>query len=147
MSTTDETPPESVKFDFAAFPPNTLFYDRRSGLERRDRPDPKLPESIDLAPGATRERRARKERRKRVDPTTFEKQYTEDEIEFMNSIQQFKTRTGTSFPTYGEVLRIAASLGYRKSYLVDEEEPTDEEEPSREAEPCTPRLRDQTLLK
>ena len=36
----------------------------------------------------------------------------------MNSIQQFKTRTGTSFPTYGEVLRIAAGLGYRKSYLA-----------------------------
>jgi hypothetical protein len=138
MSTTDETPPESVKFDFAAFPPNTLFYDRRTGLERRDRPAPKLPEPVVIAPVAPRERRARKERRKRVDPTTFEKQYTEDEIEFMNSIQQFKTRTGTSFPTYGEVLRIAANLGYRKSYLVEDDEPTDGEEPSHEAEHSLP---------
>ena len=60
----------------------------------------------------------------------------------MNSIQQFKTRTGTSFPTCGEVLRIAAGLGYRKSYLVDDEDPTDEEEPSLEVEPCLPLLRD-----
>ena len=56
----------------------------------------------------------------------------------MNAIQQFKTRTGKSFPTYGEVLRIAAGLGYRKGYLVDDEEPTDEDEPTREVEPCVP---------
>jgi hypothetical protein len=138
MSTKDETPPESAKFDCSTFPPNTLFYDRRSGLERRDRPAPVLPEPVDVVPAAPRERRARKERRKRVDPTTFEKQYTEDEIEFMNSIQQFKTRTGTSFPTYGEVLRIAANLGYRKCYLVDDDEPTDDEEPTLEIAPCVP---------
>jgi hypothetical protein len=138
MSTTDETPPDSVKFDCSAFPADTLFYDRRSGLERRDRPAPEPPTPVDVAPAAPRERRARKERRKRVDPTTFEKQYTEDEIEFMNSIQQYKTRTGTSFPTYGQVLRIAAGLGYRKAYLVDDEDSTGEEEPSREVEPCLP---------
>jgi hypothetical protein len=141
MSTpTDETPPETVKFDFSAFPPNSLFYDRRSGLERRDRPAAQSPEGVDGDQPAPRERRARKERRKRVDPTTFEKQYTEDEIEFMNSIQRFKTRTGKSFPTYGEVLRIAASLGYRKGYLVDDDEgPSLDEEPSQEAEACLPR--------
>ena len=100
MSDTDETPPESVKFDFSAFPADTLFYDRRTGLERRDRPAPAPPEPVaEVAPKPPRERRARKERRRRVDPTTFEKQYTDDEIEFMNAIQQFKTRTGKSFPT------------------------------------------------
>jgi hypothetical protein len=138
MPTKDETPPESVKFDFSAFPPNTLFYDRRTGLERRDKPVPTDAEPVAVAPAPVRERRARKERRKRIDPTTFEKQYTEDEIEFMNSIQQFKTRTGTSFPTYGEVLRIAANLGYRKCYLVDDDEPTDDEEPTLESVPCVP---------
>lgn len=83
------------------------------------------------------ERRARKERRRRVDPTTFEKQYSDDEIEFMNAIQYFKTQTGRSFPSYGDVLRIAASLGYRKSFPLDDE--IDEEDaPSREIEPCLP---------
>ena len=53
------------------------------------------------------ERRARAERRKRIDPTTFEKQYTEDELEFMNAMQRFKERTGKPFPTYAEVIKVA----------------------------------------
>ncbi|WP_435007396.1 hypothetical protein P12x_004707 [Tundrisphaera lichenicola] len=137
MSTKDETPKEAGKFDFSAYPPDTLFYDRRSGHERRDSPPTLPPEPTNVAP---RERRARKERRRRVDPTTFEKQYTDDEIEFMNSIQQFKSRTGKSFPSYGDVLRVAASLGYRKAYWDDiDPEETPSEESSREVEPALPR--------
>jgi hypothetical protein len=117
MSDTDETPPESVKFDFSAFPPDTLFYDRRSGPERRHRPVPAKPETSASRPLVPR---AKKERRRRIDPTTFEKQYTDDELEFMNAVQQFKTQSGKSFPSHGEVLRIAARLGYRKSYPVDD---------------------------
>lgn len=139
MPDTDETRPATVKFDFSAFPENTLFYDRRSGLERRDRPAVAPPVAPPPEPSKPGERRARKERRRRVDPTTFEKQYTDDEIEFMNAVQCFKTRTGKSFPTHGEVLRIAASLGYRKAYdLGDEEGSAEQDEPSREAEPCVP---------
>jgi hypothetical protein len=66
--------------------------------------------------------------------TTFEKQYTDDELEFMNAIQQFKTQSGKSFPSYGEVLRIAARLGYRKSYPLDDFE----EESSSEIEAFLP---------
>ena len=61
-----------------------------------------------------KERRARKERRRRIDPTTFEKQYTEDELEFMNAMQRFKVQSCKSFPSHGDVLRVALSLGYRK---------------------------------
>jgi hypothetical protein len=132
MSDIDETPPESPKFDFSAFPPDTLFYDRRSGLERRDRPGPSP--AAEILPVKSLERRAKKERRRRIDPTTFEKQYTDDELEFMNAIQQFKTQSGKSFPSHGDVLRIAARIGYRKSYPVDDFE----EDPSREVEPCLP---------
>jgi hypothetical protein len=142
MPATDETPPKSSKFDFSAFPPDTLFYDRRSGLERRDRPEAPAPAPVEppeaVAPAAPRERRARKERRKRIDPTTFEKQYTDDEIEFMNAVQQYKTRTGKSFPSHGDVLRIALNLGYRKTFWVEDEDSTIEEEPSRETAPCGP---------
>ena len=63
----------------------------------------------------------RKERRRRVDPTTFEKQYTEDEIAFMNAVQDFKIRSGKMFPTHGDILRVALSLGYRQS-VPDEAE-------------------------
>lgn len=52
-------------------------------------------------------------RRGRVDPTTFEKVYTRDEVEFMLAMQQFKERNGKAHPTCGEILRVAASLGYR----------------------------------
>ena len=53
------------------------------------------------------ERRAKKERRRRVDPTTFEKQYTEDEIEFMTAMQGFKIQSGKAFPTHGDILQVA----------------------------------------
>jgi hypothetical protein len=122
MSDNEETRPESPKFDFSAFPADTLFYDRREVFDRRDLPAPKpvVAEVAEVAPKTPRERRARKERRRRIDPTTFEKQYTDDEIEFMTAVQQFKTRSGKSFPSHGEVLRIAASLGYRKGFPLDD---------------------------
>jgi hypothetical protein len=113
----DQTNSKSPEFDFSAFPLNTLFHERRYGRDRRVRQ-----EGSGSAPGSPRktdqagpERRARKERRKRIDPTTFEKQYTDDELEFMNAMQRFKERTGKAFPTHGEVIRVAVSLGYRRS--------------------------------
>ncbi len=137
MPDKDETRPESAKFDFSAYPADTLFYDRRSGPDRRDRPPVAAPEpEAVLVPKKAPERRARKERRRRIDPTTFEKQYTDDEIEFMNAVQYYKTQSGKSFPSHGDVLRIAAGLGYRKSFPdfgADEEDA-----PSREIEPCLP---------
>jgi hypothetical protein len=142
MSDNEETRPESPKFDFSAFPADTLFYDRREGLERRDRPAP-VPVAVappvevaEVVPKAKPERRARKERRRRIDPTTFEKQYTDDEIEFMTAVQQFKTRTGKSFPSYGDVLRVAAGLGYRKGFPVDDFD--DEDAPTQEIEVALP---------
>lgn len=109
MSDTPKTPGETPKFDFSAYPADTLFYDRREGLERRE-PLPAPPPVAAEPP----ERRAKKERRRRIDPTTFEKQYTPDELEFMTAMQQFKVRTGKAFPTYSEVLEVARSLGYSR---------------------------------
>ena len=111
----DQTKSKAPEFDLSAFPSNALFHERRYGHDRRTPP---------AGPGTTAgsppnlervrpERRARKERRKRIDPTTFDKQYTVDELEFMNAMQRFKEQTGKAFPTYGEVIRVAVSLGYR----------------------------------
>jgi len=36
----------------------------------------------------------------------------------MNAMQRFKELSGKAFPSYGEVLKIASALGYRK--LVDD---------------------------
>src|SRR5262249_21154828 len=99
----EETPEKPPKFGFDAYPEDTFFHERRTGRARRDQAAPGLDAPKDaLQP----ERRVRKERRRRVDPTTFEKQYTPDEMEFMTAMQHFKIQSGKSFPTYGEVLQV-----------------------------------------
>jgi hypothetical protein len=116
---TDQSPKE---FDFSVYPPNTLIHDRRiAGDRRQDTPPAGAVESKGrrLAPV---ERRVKKERRRRIDPTTFEKQYTDDELEFMNAMQRFKEQSGKAFPTHGEVLKVAAKLGYRR-VVVESEAP------------------------
>jgi hypothetical protein len=117
----DKTNSKHPEFDFSSYPENTLFHDRRSGRDRRGPPGRNgRSKQGGEAPDRPRpERRARKERRKRIDPTTFEKQYTEDELEFMNAMQRFKERTGKAFPSCGEVIKVAISLGYLK--VVEEE--------------------------
>jgi hypothetical protein len=117
----DQTKADAETFDFGAFPEDTLFHERREGKERRGRKD-LLTTRESPSPGAPAppERRVKKERRRRIDPTTFEKQYTDDELEFMNAMQRFKVQTGRSFPTHGEVLHVAASLGYRKMVEDDQ---------------------------
>jgi hypothetical protein len=112
MNDNDETMSSAENFDFAAFASDTLFHERRKGRDRRAPTNAAQDDGV--APRAPAERRARKERRRRIDPTTFEKQYTEDELEFMNAMQSFKEQSGRSFPTHGEVLQVALSLGYRK---------------------------------
>jgi hypothetical protein len=104
LADNQETPTEPVKFDFSSYPEDTLFHERRSGNDRGTE-----------TPRPAEERRAKKDRRRRVDPTTFEKQYSEDEMEFMTAMQRFKVQSGKTFPSYGDALRVAHELGYRKA--------------------------------
>jgi hypothetical protein len=115
----EETKPTPPEFDFSAYPYNTLFHERRTLRDRRGSGQP-ASEPKPTPPPPQIERRARKERRRRIDPTTFEKQYTEDEMEFMNAMQRFKESSGKSFPTHGDVLKVAASLGYRRVVVEPE---------------------------
>ena len=128
----EQTNPGGEKFDQSAFPADTLFHERRGGPDRRRKGTVRADDAGSVPPPRiAKEQRVKKERRRRIDPTTFEKQYTEDELEFMNAMQQFKVQSCKSFPTHGEVLRVAYSLGYRK--LVEAE--MDEEEENDDAEP------------
>src|SRR4029079_15482568 len=104
----------TASFDFGAFPADTLFHDRRAGPDRRGPNGADRKPKVVSADAKPPERRAKKERRRRIDPTTFEKQYTDDEIEFMNAMQRFKVQSGKAFPSHGDVLHVAYSLGYRK---------------------------------
>jgi len=127
-----QTNPRPPEFDFASHPPNTLFHERREGLERRvtETRDPEQEEPASRA--APTERRARRDRRRRIDPTTFEKQYTGDEIEFMNAMQRFKDHSAENFPSHGDVLKVAAALGYRKVVTEPQEccDPASIEDPA-----------------
>ena len=99
----NQTKPSPQEFDYSSYPQNSLFHERRN---RRDRANTTSTPSADKQPlngDGISERRQKKERRRRIDPTTFEKQYTDDEMEFMNAMQRFKELSGKTFPTYGEV--------------------------------------------
>jgi len=53
-------------------------------------------------------------RRRKVDPTTCERDYSDDEMEFIQAIERYKKTSGRTFPTWSEVLEVARSLGYQK---------------------------------
>jgi hypothetical protein len=51
-------------------------------------------------------------RRRLIDPTTCERDYRADEIEFMRAVEAYKRRSGRMFPTCSELLEVVRSLGY-----------------------------------
>jgi hypothetical protein len=53
-------------------------------------------------------------RRRFVDPTTCEREYTKAEMEFMTAMNEYKRRSGRMFPTWSEVLEVLQGLGYEK---------------------------------
>lgn len=48
-------------------------------------------------------------------PATSEVEYTDDELEFIRAVEQYRTKHKRTFPTSREFLRILLSLGYRKA--------------------------------
>ncbi len=57
-------------------------------------------------------------RRRFVDPTTCEREYTEAEMEFMKAMNDYKQRSGRMFPTWSEVLEVLGGLGYQRPAAV-----------------------------
>jgi hypothetical protein len=58
--------------------------------------------------------RRKVERRRQIDPTTCERDYTVEQVEFMKAMDLYKRRSGRQFPTWSEVLEVLQNLGYRK---------------------------------
>ena len=56
----------------------------------------------------------KQERRKQIDPTTCERDYDAEEVEFMKAMDDYKRLSGRQFPTWSEVLEVLNALGYRK---------------------------------
>src|SRR3954447_10030904 len=88
--------------------PDVLVTDRR-GNERRKRA---IPVAIERRSG--KDRRDQGERRRQIDPTTCERDYSNEEIEFMRAMDQYKRDNRRPFPTWSEVLEVLRALGYRK---------------------------------
>jgi hypothetical protein len=82
--------------------------DRRGRLDRRQTGVPVAVERRKL------ERRAKVNRRRQIDPTTCERDYSADEIEFMTALDQYKRTSGRMFPTCSEILEVIRNLGYEK---------------------------------
>ncbi|HYW79640.1 MAG TPA: hypothetical protein VE890_08690, partial [Thermoguttaceae bacterium] len=59
-------------------------------------------------------RRAKVNRRRQIDPTTCERDYTPEEVEFMSALDDYKRTSGRMFPTCSEVLEVIRKLGYEK---------------------------------
>jgi hypothetical protein len=60
------------------------------------------------------EKRKASERRRLIDPTTCERDYNDDETEFMKAMDRYKRENRRPFPTWSEVLEVLHSLGYRR---------------------------------
>jgi hypothetical protein len=79
--------------------------DRRRGKRREE-------ECEESTPAASLERRAKVQRRRQIDPTTCERDYSIEEVEFMNAMDDYKRKSGRMFPTCSEVLEVIRALGY-----------------------------------
>lgn len=79
--------------------------DRREGSDRR-----KTNKPVAVERRATERRKV--PRRRQIDPTTCERDYSGDEIEFMQALDNYKRANGRMFPTCSEILEVIRGLGY-----------------------------------
>ena len=84
-----------------------------TGLRKsKDRRATKTP--VEAAAAAPAVERRKVKRRRQIDPTTCERDYSELEIEFMHAMDEYKRASGRMFPTCSEILEVLINMGYRK---------------------------------
>lgn len=88
--------------------------DRRSSQDRRATSDRRKKDAPVPVERRKLQRRTKVARRRQIDPTTCERDYTNDEVEFMNALDEYKRQSGRMFPTCSEVLEVIRKLGYEK---------------------------------
>lgn len=88
--------------------------DRRDKRDRRHSKDRRVSNAPVAVERRKLERRQKVARRRQIDPTTCERDYSVDEIEFMNALDNYKRQSGRMFPTCSEVLEVLRGLGYEK---------------------------------
>ncbi len=96
----------------------------RKRSERRSKKEVEAPQN----------ERRKVQRRRQIDPTTCERDYNNDEIEFMHALDEYKRTSGRMFPTCSEILEVLQKLGYRKVDVSEEcESPAEPEVESLES--------------
>ena len=103
-----------------------------TGKRKSDRRQKKTKSEAEACKPAVERRKVK--RRRQIDPTTCEREYSELEIEFMHAMDEYKRASGRMFPTCSEILEVLINLGYRKTadpqaiYDPNESETADSED-------------------
>lgn len=92
---------------------------RRVAAERRTEEAAVVVAVTVEAPKPKLERREKVNRRRQIDPTTCERDYSDSEVEFMNALDAYKRRSGRMFPTCSEVLEVIRDMGYVQLSAVE----------------------------
>jgi len=79
-----------------------------------DRRKRNIPVATDRRAKNAAEARKNSERRRLIDPTTCERDYSDDETDFMKAMDRYKRDNRRPFPTWSEVLEVLRAMGYRK---------------------------------
>jgi len=88
--------------------------DRRDSSDRRESDDRRAQNVAVEEDRRVGERRDKVQRRRQIDPTTCERDYSNDEIEFMQAMDAYKRANGRMFPTCSEILEVLRGLGYER---------------------------------
>ncbi len=86
--------------------------DRRTRNSRRESDSDRRKQDQPVAQERRKGERRKNQRRRQIDPTTCERDYSRDEIEFMQALDTYKRQNGRMFPTCSEILEVVRSLGY-----------------------------------
>jgi hypothetical protein len=106
---------ESGEDHLVAKAKNERGQDRRAkGTDRRGKERRK--ESVAVVVERRIVERRKVQRRRQIDPTTCERDYTAEEIEFMQAMDAYKRSSGRMFPTCSEILEVLRDLGYQRSH-------------------------------
>lgn len=113
-ATSKSSPDKLAKTNNAEASENIITLDRRNPNSERRSGDPG---ALDV--GVMKNPRRKKQRRRHIDPTTCERDYSDPEIEFMRAMDDYKRKSGRMFPTCSEVLEVVRDLGYYR--LTDDQ--------------------------
>ena len=87
--------------------------ERRKSQEQRESGEHRQRKQSVAVERRTEERR-KVPRRRQIDPTTCERDYTSEEIEFMRALDDYKRASGRMFPTCSEILEVVKAMGYQR---------------------------------